>query len=246
MSGGLARRAAAALGVEAQARRIRRAFVTPTQRRNQQDDEQLRRLIMLGLATDSHCVDIGANVGAILRWITTAAPSGRHVAFEPVPFLRQRLVEAFPDVDVRGEALSDCAGSAEFRVVRESPSRSGLAPNNVPSNSHVDSIAVEMARLDDVLPSGFVPRLVKIDVEGAELEVLRGGAKTISSNDVLVAFEHGFGNAAPDVSRSRELYDLLHTDFGLRVFDMQGYEHGAAAFVKAYQTNSCWNFLARR
>ncbi len=51
---------------------------------------------------------------------------------------------------------------------------------------------------------------------------------------------------APDVSRSRELYDLLHSDLGFRVFDMRGNEYSAAAFVKAYETNSCWNFFARR
>jgi FkbM family methyltransferase len=241
----VARHTARRLGVEDQARRLRRALQPRHSRRNWEDDQQLRRLILLGLSSDSDCVDIGANVGTILAWITEAAPRGRHIAFEPVPALRQRLAQRFPDVDVRGEAVSDRTGTARFTVVRDVPSRSGLEPLNVPQRAVTETVAVRTVRLDDALPAGYRPRLIKIDVEGTELDVLRGARSVLAAHDVLVAFEHGHGANQPDPARSAELYDVLR-ECGLRVFDMRGREFDEPAFREVYRTGAGWNFLARR
>lgn len=234
------------LGVKDQARRVRRALESKDRRRNYADDEQLRRLLILGLASDSHCIDIGANEGVILGWMEQAAPLGRHLAFEPVPFLRDQLIQNHPHCDVRGDAVSDKAGTATFTIVRSAPSRSGLQPPNLPSNATTEKLTVPTLRLDDVLPEGFRPRVVKIDVEGTELAALRGAQGTLAAHDVLLAFEHGRGATEPDVATSMELYHLLRGDLRMRVFDMFGGEFDESGFRAAYLTGSCWNFLARR
>lgn len=241
-----ARRLVRKLGMQDQARRVRRALHSKDRRRNYADDEQLRRLLMLSLASDAHCIDIGANEGVILGWMEKAAPLGRHIAFEPVPFLRERLIRNHPGCAVRGDAVSDRAGTATFTIVVSAPSRSGLEPVNVPSNATTETLTVPTVRLDDVLPQGFHPRVVKIDVEGTELQVLRGARSTLAANDVLLAFEHGHGDDEPDVATSMELYHLLRGELRFRIFDMLAAEFDESGFRRAYLTGSCWNFLARR
>jgi FkbM family methyltransferase len=244
--GGLVHRVVRTIGVEQQARQVRRALQPRWRRRNLDDDEQLRRLLLLGLRSDSHCIDVGANVGVILGWMEAAAPRGRHIAFEPVPVLNRRLAERHPSVDVRADAVSDEAGTATFTVVRDAMSRSGLDPLGVPSHAATEQIEVRTVRLDDVLPDDFHPRLIKIDVEGTELQALKGARSTLASHDLLLALEHGHGSAEPDLARSAELYDLLRGECRMRVFDMRGNEFDAAGFRTAYLSGSCWNFLARR
>ncbi len=238
-----ARDVADQVGLGGPARSAKRLLSSPAERRNQRDDEQLHHLITLALTSSSCCVDIGANVGTMLGWIVQAAPRGQHVAFEPVPHLAHALRARHPAVDVREAAVSDTAGRTSFVVNVDQPSRSGLAPPV--GRDRTEAITVEVVRLDDALPRGTRPRLIKIDVEGAELEALRGASSTIADNDVMVAFEHGHGLAEPDLDRSRELYRLLE-DLGLRLFDMDGRELDRRTYERVYVDGSRWNFLARR
>src|SRR5512139_2878097 len=65
----------------------------------------------------SNCVDVGAHSGSILREMVRLAPRGTHWAFEPLPALHEALAPRFPTVHVHGLALSDRAGTSEFRHV---------------------------------------------------------------------------------------------------------------------------------
>ena len=76
-------------------------------------------------------------------------------------------------------------------------------------------------RLDDALPSGYVPALLKIDVEGAELEVLRGGGETIARHRPVVVFEHGAGSADHYGTAPADVWELLD-GAGLRVSGLDG------------------------
>lgn len=129
----------------------------------------LQRLVPRG----RNAVDAGANRGVYAFLIARRA---RHVyAFEPLPglsgYLRRAKVSNITVFDV---ALSDAAGDGILRV----PEVDGEAS----LGSHVDAdqataVPVKLARLDDFqLPDiGFL----KIDVEGHELQVLRGADATI-------------------------------------------------------------------
>ncbi len=65
-------------------------------------------------------------------------------------------------------------------------------------------------RLDDALPDGLVPRLIKVDVEGAEMLVLRGAQRTIARHRPSILFEHGIGAADRYGSGpGRGCYELL-------------------------------------
>ncbi len=70
------------------------------------------------------------------------APDGRHLAFEPVPASHARLASEFPGVDVRHAAASDTDGEAEFTVVPDLPSHSGLGERSYPGEMRLEKISV--------------------------------------------------------------------------------------------------------
>lgn len=197
------------------------------------------------LRPDSSAIDVGANVGAVLESIVRIAPQGRHMAFEPLPGLCAALAERFPGVEVEQVALSDAAGTAEFTHVLDAPAYSGLRQRaDLPQGlEQVQRIQVRTARLDDVLPEDRAPALIKIDVEGAELQVLQGAIETLRRHRPFVVFEHGSGGADLYGTRPEQVFDLL-TEVGLRIFDMDG---GGPYTRERFQetfTEPIWNFLA--
>ncbi|WIM85725.1 FkbM family methyltransferase [Candidatus Mycobacterium wuenschmannii] len=127
-------------------------------------------------------LDIGADVGEFS--IAMAASSRSVVAFEPRPAQARALVAMFDaaaaPVRVEAIALSDTPGTAAMRVLELDPGRSTIDTGNSLTDadgSPVQTIDVPVKRLDD-LDLGDVG-LVKIDVEGHELAVLRGAAGTL-------------------------------------------------------------------
>jgi FkbM family methyltransferase len=194
------------------------------------------------LPVDANCVDVGANVGGILEEFVRLAPHGRHIAFEPLPDIAQRLQRRFPDVDVRCVALSDEPGEATFHRDVDYHTRSGLRPLGEQS----ETLRVRVDTLDNALPVHFEPHVIKIDVEGAELGVLRGALRTLTTHRPLVAFEHGRGGLAYGTSHGM-IHDLLCGEAGLRIFDMDGDgPFDRATFERvASPPGHLWNFIAR-
>ncbi|MBI4617029.1 MAG: FkbM family methyltransferase [Planctomycetes bacterium] len=137
--------------------------------------------------------DVGANVGFItLALARLAGPSGRVVAFEPRPdaaalVRANAALNRFAHVDVRECAASDSTGRATFHVRGMAPT-SGLAVSGVPD---VRTLEVATTRLDDLagIPA---PDFVKMDIEGSEVEALKGMARLLAGKRPVLAIEnHG-------------------------------------------------------
>src|SRR5438445_6207964 len=140
------------------------------------DDERMRLVMACTLSEESNCVDIGAATGDLLADMIRLSPRGRHIAYEPLPELHAILRERFPHIDARNAAVSDSAGEVEFVHVRNAPGWSGLRQYDIAvASPEMETIRGRTVRLDDDLPEGSVPDFVKIDVNGAEVEVVRGG-----------------------------------------------------------------------
>ena len=123
--------------------------------------------------------DIGANVGLYtLPSARAVEPTGHVVAFEPMPrnlgFLRRHLtLNGLEDVVVCDVAVSDATGTLK------------MAEGDSPSEFHADaggSVEVRAVTLDDWLSESGAPPpdVVKIDVEGSDDAVLRGGARSFA------------------------------------------------------------------
>src|ERR1700710_1937004 len=74
----------------ARVRESRLAF-DPAQRRELRDDHATRVVLATVRRQSPNAIDVGPNEGVVLREIVRLAPEGRHIAFEPIPGLHQRL-----------------------------------------------------------------------------------------------------------------------------------------------------------
>jgi FkbM family methyltransferase len=208
-------------------------------------EQSLRLLLAYVLAEDDDCIDVGAHTGDVLEQMVRCAPRGRHIAYEPLPHLAAELARRFPDVDVRNAALSDTTGETTFVHVLTNPAYSGLRERTYPGKERLRTIPVRRERLDDALPEGFAPAFIKVDVEGAELQVFEGARETLARHRPVVFFEHGKGGADHYGTTTGAVHDLL-TGAGLRIFD----EHGNGPFsrdgLEALFGTSTSNFIAHR
>ena len=102
------------------------------------------------------------------------APQGPHLAFEPIPALAEQIRQSFPHVDCRQLALGARPETAEFCYFRKLDGWSGLkrSPEISDERGAPEFISVDVSTLD--LQAGDLnPRVIRIDVEGAELAVPR-------------------------------------------------------------------------
>jgi FkbM family methyltransferase len=241
----LAKRTVRRLGLERPARALLGRAHRPEIDWGARDDEHLRLLLAFTLSPTAHCIDVGAHQGDLLREMVRLAPGGRHLAYEPLPAFVASLRRNFPMVEVREAALGDQPGETSFVHVKDRPAYSGLRERDLPEGVTTEEIRIRVERLDDTLPEGFRPEFVKVDVEGAELQVFRGALETLRRHKPTVWFEHGVGAADRYGTKPADVYDLLVDDVGLRIFDADGHGPYSRAEFDEVFTRSIFNFVAR-
>lgn len=173
-----------------------------------QYDRQTMAVMRRCLLPDSNCIDIGAHRGAELQEILRYSPCGSHYAFEPLQQHYEYLHRAFPSVKVFPLALSNAQGTKEFVHIVSRPTWSGFHPW-IEQGEQAETIVVQTDLLDHVIPPSHSIRLIKLDVEGAEFEVLQGGKETIRKNKPFIVFEHTLVSRINYGVSSKEVYDLL-------------------------------------
>ncbi|MCM8612499.1 FkbM family methyltransferase [Accumulibacter sp.] len=147
--------------------------------------------------------DFGSNVGV---YSVIAGSTGASVlAVEPVPDTHARLIRNLRLNSVRGKAvrcgLSDSKGTLRFT------SRLG-GMNRVATARDVDAIEVEVTNADAlVAETGLQPVVIKIDVEGFELPLLRGASRLLQ-NAVAIIIELN-GSGAIYGRTDNEVHELL-------------------------------------
>ena len=127
------------------------------------------------------CVDIGANIGACTALWASRNPSGKILAIEPHPASFQRLQEnvrlnGWTHIECIHAAASSASGSIEIGMTQES----SMAV--VGRKAFDQAETVPALTLDRLLEERGITRvdLCKIDVEGHEVEVLKGAFGTLS------------------------------------------------------------------
>ncbi|MDX2180909.1 MAG: FkbM family methyltransferase [Bryobacteraceae bacterium] len=144
--------------------------------------------------------DVGANIGqSALVAASLTGPAGRVVSFEPNPAalagLRAAVLRSgFANIEVVALALSNHSGWVDFfidtRAEYTAVASSLRELEDLAASGMSQRTTAECATLDDYCArSGFVPDVIKIDVESAEPLVIEGGRGVIESRRPVMLFE---------------------------------------------------------
>jgi FkbM family methyltransferase len=150
-------------------------------------------------------LDAGANVGSYtLLFAIWAGAAGRVFAFEPAPDAREGLRQHLElnglagRVEIVPVALSSTVGSVPFHIDGASGANAIAAASD---RSAARAIEVETTTIDAFCEEHrLCPDVVKIDVEGAELDVIRGARRALTRAGV-----HAFVEFHPRVWPSRDV-----------------------------------------
>lgn len=156
--------------------------------------EELRFLPRLNINT---VLDIGANEGQYAKRLRRLLPVAKIYSFEPLPGVFRKLAElnAYdPNFEAVNVGMSDEPGEVDFEVNDFSPSSSLLsitkkATEAFPETAHTSKIRVTLTTLDSWAEQRTLkePLLIKMDVQGLEDRVIRGGLATIARSDVIIS-----------------------------------------------------------
>lgn len=157
-------------------------------------EPHVERALREHLRPGHRAIDVGANLGYFTAVMADAVgPSGRVWSFEPTPPIADDLevsiaANGHSQVEVFRTALGDHAGTVSISF---DPRLAGNSSLIGPGSESSTAYPVPMARLDDLYDQGRVglPRLIKVDVEGAELGVLQGATALITAARPVVVFE---------------------------------------------------------
>jgi len=152
-------------------------------------NDQLATSLMVRLCRPGETfVDVGAHIGSVIADVRYHCPTARIIAIEAIPEKVTQLRRKFPDVTVHSCALAEDEGVTAFYIDLDESGYSSLDGGH----GNKREIRVVKTRLDTLVPAADI---IKIDVEGAELGVLRGAEKLIAQSRPIIMFESGPGNA---------------------------------------------------
>ncbi len=154
-------------------------------------------------------IDVGANIGAYSLVLAKLAPAGTVYAFEPnskaLRYLKNNiLLNDLRNVLVFEHGLSNITGEAV--LFNDSMTQASIHKKGADGKCET----IELKRLDDVCLENRINKvdLIKIDVEGHDLEVLKGADQIIRENPRLVVVLEIDSNA--ELTESKEkLFDYM-------------------------------------
>jgi FkbM family methyltransferase len=174
-------------------------------------------------------IEVGGHIGYISAYFASlAGPQGRVVVFEPgpnnLPYLRKNT--AFhSNIILVEKAVTDHEGISQFYIEYFSGQNNSLFDNRRILDSNLrsaglqkvqtNSVEVSCTTLDTYLAGAglIIPSFVKIDVEGAELVVLKGMRNTLEQDGIALMIEV--------TENQYEIFQLLRAN-GFIMFDDSG------------------------
>jgi FkbM family methyltransferase len=159
------------------------------------------------------CLDVGSYRGFFAAVMAVAGAS-RVLCFEPLPAnvsSLKELSELNPllPLSVHGIALGATDGDAEFAIMPEATMGKLASSPFQPGARRRGDTVVREARLDTLVASGAVPapHVIKIDVEGAEADVLRGASRTLATSRPALFIEAHTHELAMTCTAMLEAFD---------------------------------------
>jgi FkbM family methyltransferase len=165
-------------------------------------------------------LDVGANIGMFSLAVANRFPEADIYAFEPSPEAYPRLAE---NVKLNGSSNVKPVN----RAVYSSSSVLGFSDSRSTTSAHITETGptlVQAVTLDDFCIERGICRvgLLKIDVEGAELEVLKGANRTLAFTDSVVTECHS--------ERLAKEVVMVLGKYGFRMMSDKRLPHGGGVF----------------
>ena len=198
--------------------------------KNAKYDFETKTIIQKILKSDSVALDIGAGVGEFTIEMSEQITKGKIHSFEPIPEsnnklnkntkrLKQCITYDFP--------LSDSMQDITFNIVDKNLGYSGLKITDDVRRKfkgETTEIKVKTNTIDHLFKTIEQLDFIKVDVEGAEYSILKGGFETIKKFKPTIVFEFMSHAKAYDVDATK-MFQLI-TDLGLNIYNTEYFIQG--------------------
>lgn len=180
------------------------------------------------LPSDHVIVDVGGAAGEVALIFAGSFPAARVYSFEPVSGTYKKLVAAVrghKNITPVNKGLGSTPSTAEIHVAQRVTSSSLLPPKEkiddpflAASLKQTAMERITISTLDRELPNEVPVSILKMDVQGYELEVLKGAVQTLKRTSLVVLelMNHDFYTSAP---RYYQVDEFLRQQ-GFSLFDM--------------------------
>lgn len=175
-------------------------------------------------------VDVGANVGYFSLLAAKLLPSGKVIAFEAFPSIYEKLnrniaLNRYVNIEAHNIAVTDVKKEVAMYHSTHNEGATTSKVNNyneLPTEYSDLSVTVQGAPLPDMIPNSEIDkiRLIKIDVEGAEYDVLSGMYPLISRLPVDAEI---IVEITPEVLTPEQLTDIFDSmaKFGFTAYQIE-------------------------
>jgi FkbM family methyltransferase len=197
-------------------------------------------------------VDAGGHVGRhAIPMARCVGAHGKAWVFEPLEQCQEQLIKilqaerSIPSnvIVLRRHALGEHDGTTEYVVALDAMAYSGLRERTYDVPTRLERVPVETRRLDSFMREFAVVNLIKIDVEGGELGVLRGAVQVISRFRPLVTFEFGLNAIGGYGITPRDMADYWEA-MNYAVHDILGRPLSSDDFVTSAERQQVWDYVA--
>jgi FkbM family methyltransferase len=193
-----------------------------------------RQFLRMALVAGYHpetVYDIGASNGIWSEMIATVLPGAKYELFEPLAeqsgyaFDLASRMRRLKQLRLHPIALADQNGEQQIHVAQDIYGSSLRDRGDIPEVR--ERISVKVFRLDDYVAQNALPppNIVKMDCQGFEDSIIRGGIQTVSQADVLFIetwLKRGYGPKTPLLSEIIEMLQPLSftiVELGEKFFD---------------------------
>lgn len=175
-------------------------------------------------------IDVGAHVGRhSIPMAKMVAPRGKVFAVEPLPVCQSQLNKTIRNSSLNLEkvitiypfALSNQESETDFNYVVDDPGYSGLMARTLDRLSTIEKITVQVKTLDKFFSDLNSLKYIKIDAEGGEYNILRGGINLIKKFLPVITFEFGANSYKAYSVVPEEVFHFFSI-LNYTIFDIKG------------------------
>lgn len=161
---------------------------------------------------DFNVLDIGANIGFTVLKLAQLVKNGKVIGFEPDPYNYSACINNLKQNNFdNSEVLNLGLGSEEAILDMEVRTPSNRGGNRISTSLNKDGIKIQVKKLDGLFPALDMDHLdlIKIDVEGYELRVLKGSEEILKKYKPILFIELDNDNLMDQGDSAQALIDFL-------------------------------------